>query len=299
MNVFGAVIRRRRLMDTAGGQARRASILVAALTAEEPKHILDRRANVTRMRMEWDERVESLTEIEFIQRYRLDLESFQTLIDKIRDRVEPKHPPPATSGSPISAEIRLSCALRFLCGGAPVDIADMHGIAVSTLHAHLWKTIKAIDEVETLPLMRWLKQLDDDGASMDLQRTAAAYDARTDGVMTGCIGAIDGLAIKVKRPKVNPAHYYCRKGFYSYNMQAICDSSHKFTWVSILTAGATNDGVALSVSKLNGVLSDENHRLARTHYWVSGDDAYKGVAHSTNSLCTPFAGRNVTARQDN
>ena len=53
----------------------------------------------------------------------------------------------------------------------------------------------------------------------------------TNGAVRGCVGAIDGVAIRIRRPLSsdsglfgrvdNPALYFNRKGFYSVNMQAV------------------------------------------------------------------------------
>ena len=45
------------------------------------------------------------------------------------------------------------------------------------------------------------------------------------GASYGTFGAIDGLAIQMKCPSgvADPVNYYCRKGFYALNVQAICD----------------------------------------------------------------------------
>ena len=301
MDSMMAGILRKRRTGTAGSRAtsvlaqKRASVLVAALAAEEdgPRRILHRVANVQRERMDWPARVASLTTNEFIARYRVDLQGFEELCEKIRPMLK------RMTGTSVAAELKLSCALRFLCGAQKVDVADLHGLGESTAIKYLWATLACIDAVEELPLMKYLDELEADGESPGLRAISSKYDNRSGGVMTGCIGALDGLAIKVYRPRENPSHYYCRKGFYSFNMQGICDSDHKFTWCSILTAGATNDGIAISVSSLNQVLSDPEHALASKHYWLSGDDAYKGIAHDTNSLCTPFSGNKVTEREDN
>ena len=55
--------------------------------------------------------------------------------------------------------------------------------------------------------------------------------ART--VMHNIVGAIDGIAVKIRKPRVrsdkvsNPDSFFCRKGFFALNVQAICDADKK------------------------------------------------------------------------
>ena len=69
----------------------------------------------------------------------------------------------------------------------------------------------------------------------------------------GHVMAIDGLAIRIQTPHNtetgNVMSYKNRKGFLSVNMQAGCDSSLKFRFVSIMTAGSTHDNTAFLVSE--------------------------------------------------
>ena len=69
----------------------------------------------------------------------------------------------------------------------------------------------------------------------------------------GHIMTIDGLAIRIQTPgsseTSNPMSYKNRKGFSSINMQAGCDSSLKFRFVSIMTAGSTHNNTAYLVSE--------------------------------------------------
>jgi hypothetical protein len=53
----------------------------------------------------------------------------------------------------------------------------------------------------------------------------------------GCFGSLDGLVLKIKRPVItkdlpNLGVYYCRKGFFALNCQAICDVRKRVLWMS-------------------------------------------------------------------
>ena len=63
--------------------------------------------------------------------------------------------------------------------------------------------------------------------------------------------------------------------------------------------GSTHDSTAFSLTKLAKVLQDPDHLLARSDYWIAGDDAYKGNANSMHgSLLTPYPGKKIGEWKD-
>ena len=81
----------------------------------------------------------------------------------------------------------------------------------------------------------------------------------SDGVFQGCIGALDGLAIRIKKPDkgssiVNPGAYYCQKGFYALNCQAICDSKKRILWMSSAHQGSCHNSTAFQSTVLHRLI---------------------------------------------
>ena len=78
-------------------------------------------------------------------------------------------------------------------------------------------------------------------------------------VFNGVVGAIDGILIKIKCPSLMevgmPKHYYCRKGFYALNVQAVTDARKRFIFVAMDMPGATHDARAYSFSALFAVIN--------------------------------------------
>ena len=68
-------------------------------------------------------------------------------------------------------------------------------------------------------------------------------------VFKGVIGAVDGILIKIKCPSDNecrrPAKFWCRKGYYSVNMQAVVDAYGRFIYAAVDMPGALLDCTAL------------------------------------------------------
>ena len=131
-----------------------------------------------------------------------------------------------------------------------------------------------------------------------MQEIEDGFSALSGKIMKGIVGAIDGIAIKLSKPRMsdcpNPADYFCRKGFYSLNVQAICDSNRQFRWVSSCCTGATHDSTAYGLANLrdhvdNGDLNFDDEVGGIRYRCIIGDDAYsihKGIV-------TPYSSRSV------
>ncbi len=77
----------------------------------------------------------------------------------------------------------------------------------------------------------------------------------SNGVFRGCIGAVNGLAIKIKRPTFtgtlrDPGAYYCQKGFFLHALNCqgtICDNNKKVhQWISSRNIGSSHDSLAFT-----------------------------------------------------
>jgi hypothetical protein len=99
----------------------------------------------------------------------------------------------------------------------------------------------------------------------------------------GCVGAVDGLLLHITKPadRYNPAHYFCRKGFYAIPLQVVCDSNYRVIYISMKCADSTHDRVANEVSALHEKLSSGHLQRG---IWIAWDEAYWG----TESLLTPW-----------
>ena len=110
---------------------------------------------------------------------------------------------------------------------------------------------------------------------MNCKRLAENMFQRSQQTISRCIGALDGMCVRINKPREsdvdNPLHFLNRKGFFSINLQAICDADRKFIWYSMDTAGGTHDSLAFKLSDL-GMKLDENG--IKEGYWIAGDDAY-------------------------
>jgi len=73
----------------------------------------------------------------------------------------------------------------------------------------------------------------------------------------------------------------------------MCDSSYQFQYVSIVIPGSTHDSMAMAMSSLARLIARQSDGLI-PGFWIAADDAYA----CTNSILTPWPGRNLSVAQD-
>lgn len=218
----------------------------------------------------------------FARMYRMPKDIFFVLAERI-----------STAGNQIKLRscplMRLSITLRWLAGGSYLDLAMAHHVSVSSVYNHIDNTISAIDTVLRLHFpyndKTWL------------ERSSLGFSRNGRSPISGCCAALDGIAIKIAEPASrdvpNPSTYYNRKGFFALNIQALCDSSYRFLFVSALTPGSTHDSTALSMSSLSSLVSREESGLL-DKYWIAADEAYV----CTKRIICPWPGKNLSIEKD-
>jgi len=123
----------------------------------------------------------------------------------------------------------------------------------------------------------------------------------SDGHFVGCIGALDSIALKIGCPQLdrdqvaNPGDYYCRKGFYALNMQAIFDPFKRFLWLSSGHIGSCTDARAYPDTELYQLFLLKAEILMQQGYFLVGDSGY----FLRSFLMTPFAKAASKSERDN
>ena len=181
-----------------------------------------------------------------------------------------------STGGFISGEVKLAMTLRILGGGSFMDIAMLFGNSFN--HAH--KIVGSV--VENWLLHPQFYPIDGTAYCRDQDRmrnVARQFHVASQGIMTGCIGAIDGWVVKVKPPSArdgvhDPASFYSRKGFFGINVQAIVDKNKRVLYRSILSRGAEHDSTAFKNCSLYAWLMDNWNTLRELGYYFIGDSAY-------------------------
>jgi len=162
-------------------------------------------------------------------------------------------------------------------------------------HQQFYRVLKRTIErlMQTLPdfeLGPALRSRDED----TLGPIMAGFAARTDGLLRGVVGAIDGLLIPIKRPGKSAGNervYRCRKGFFAYNVQAIADVRGRFLHAQVARCpGAAHDSYAWTCSRLCHEMRGDTPMAAwmrRTGKYLIGDDAYS----ASHTLVVPWPGK--------
>ena len=75
--------------------------------------------------------------------------------------------------------------------------------------------------------------------------------------MVQAFGCIDGTHVRIKRPVKDPQDYYCFKGFYLLNVQAVCDYRGVFMDVDCRWPGSVHDAKVFSNSSISHKLREQ------------------------------------------
>jgi hypothetical protein len=278
-------------------------------------------------RLCWGGRVNALTSRGFLQRYKLTKGLFATVAGTISRHLKVAGGKAAASCPPIPVELQLSATLRFFAGGHIFDICDLHGFSISSFYrilrgpddapagSPIGGVTGAIIAVLNFP----------DMADWDVMSAVErGYADITRGAIRGFVGSLDGLQIRIRKPRSreapNPAIYANRKKFYAINVQAICDSTRRFLWFSASSAGGTHDSRAFQNTALYGRLVDgtafpwtryfiyyyfliqvrthpiyQSTRRSDFSPMIAADEAYGQSA----VIMTPFSGKDLAPDRDN
>ena len=88
------------------------------------------------------------------------------------------------------------------------------------------------------------------------------FSKRSNGVLKGVIGALDGWLVKIRRTcnkldgATNHVPYYSRKGYYGLNVQCIVDDRKKVLWSKFNNKGASHDNTCFKESELYKILKE-------------------------------------------
>lgn len=143
---------------------------------------------------------------------------------------------------PISVEKQLYVTLWYLGGSdSIIRIADRFGIAESSVVVCRNRIIDTILNNLKSKFINWPH-------AEILEQTIDKFHQRNG--FPGVIGALDGTHISIKAPTENPQSYINRKGYYSLQLQAVCDSDMKFLNCFWGYAGSCHDARVLRNSDL-------------------------------------------------
>ncbi|KAJ3658909.1 hypothetical protein Zmor_010623 [Zophobas morio] len=140
----------------------------------------------------------------------------------------------------ISLELQLLIALRFFAKASyQTETGDLHGVSQASVGRIVLKVARAL--ASRLPqFVYWPENFR--GFKQNF------YNIRA---FPGVVGCIDCTHIKIKNPDGRrPLLYYCRKGFYSLNVQVICDSNTRIMDIVTRWSGSVHDSRIFNNSRI-------------------------------------------------
>jgi len=188
-------------------------------------------------------------------------------------------------GGLVPGEVKVAISLRILAGGSYLDLSPLFEVSSAHIYQIFEQFLDWVLKALEFPLARYI--YDENWEA--LKGISDEFSYGSNGVFSGIIGALDGLAVRIRSPLLtevsDPGNYYCRKGFFALNVQAICDRSRRFTWVYTSNKGSTHDSVAFTNSRLYSLMSAKAVLLEQQGIYLVGDSAY----NLTPFLLVPFS----------
>ena len=146
-----------------------------------------------------------------------------------------------TTGGYINSETKLAITLRFMAGGSFLDIAALYCCGYTHANEIFHTTIERWICNDEVIKFEGLDYLDNVPLILGNAKSFSSTGCHQ-GVFSGVIGSLDGWLVKIRRPKKSDrvgdvASFYCRKGFYAVNVQAIVNKNKLVLWRSIKCRG--------------------------------------------------------------
>ena len=186
-----------------------------------------------------------------------------------------------TSGGYIAGEVKLAITLRLLSGASYLDIGALYCCGYTYCYEIFHDVIKDWinnDNIEKLkfPGLAYFKDVE------AMQKNARAFQTcgTHGGIISGCVGALDGWLVKIRRPGIRGEvvgaikNYFSRKGYYGVNVQAIVNRDKIVLWRSIKCPGAEHDSTAFKKTNLHGILLSTFRDFLSKGFYLIGDSAY-------------------------
>ena len=247
-------------------------------------------------RVPWSHVDSMLNERQFRRMFRMTRECFHLLCDKIKISVGENtfksqiyidtfldHPGTIhyancrTTGGFISGETKLAITIRLLSGGDCMDLGVIFDISSNHCRVIMYEVLEHWINGSKIGGIDIQSYLNDEAA---LAKVSAGFSQRSDGVLKGAIGAIDGWLVRIQKPSFrmdrikNSLSFYSRKGFFALNVQCIVDHNKKVLWASYRHKGASHDSSAFRDTKLYTLLKKKAAWLYQRGYFLLGDSAY-------------------------
>ncbi|XP_045541630.1 putative nuclease HARBI1 [Papilio machaon] len=203
----------------------------------------------------------NLSDIEFKNRFRLSKSASKFLCAELRQKTSIK------STKRISLEEKVLCALSFYATGSYQRLVGEGKYLGQTTVS---KYVREVTDALTTPeLINYFIKFPITRSQRDLIKKKFY----TKFGIPGTIGCVDGSHFHIFSPSSEiEHHFYCRKHFYSLNVQMICDSDCRILNVNAKYGGATHDAFIWENSDANKFMQELYRNNEQV--WLLGDSGY-------------------------
>ena len=163
--------------------------------------------------------------------------------------------------------------LRLLAGGMIYDIAGCWGVYPTSVYRVFDRVLCWVNVIPfgMVDIKRYLSA-DDCVESRIRKSVMAGFAKLSSGVLTGCIGVLDGWTPKVEGN--GRTSLYTRKGYNAVNVQILGDHLKRILWLSDKYVGSTHDSPAFQDTELYRLLLANFRDLLERMEYILADSAY-------------------------
>ena len=205
---------------------------------------LPRSARWEHRRVNFGEHVEQLMhEGKFRNEYRMSLSAFEHLVDTLAPSLQ-RDEHRSRSAQAIQPEHIAALGLRALGGGRLSDIRHIIGCSRAAAYVAFDDFVNAVNACPEFDIINFPVTASEWKAVND------GFTAKSsDGIMQGCVGAIDGYFQRVQAPRQKEvgnveAYYSGHYEDYGVNCQACVKSDLSFMYFGVVAPGSTNDNIS-------------------------------------------------------
>jgi len=184
---------------------------------------------------------EELDDLEFFKRFRLQKESCRMVLNRIQDEIKS----PTDRNHAISPATKLFLTLRFYAtGNMLIAVADFVGVSKSAACSIVSLVTVAIASLRAEYVKFSETQAEREAVKEEFYRIAR---------FPHVIGAIDCTHVRIQSPGGNEAERYRnRKGYFSWNVQTICDARLRIIDIVARWPGSARDQTIFNNSRIKG-----------------------------------------------
>lgn len=200
-----------------------------------------------------------LDDVDFKKRFRMKKDTVESISNMLHGLFEPVD----RLNNPISKLNQILICLRFYATGSfQINIGDHFNVSQSTVSRIVRKVTR--DIVRLRPNFIKMPETDE-----EKRRTILGFYQIAN--FPGVIGAVDCTHIKIKSPGGNQAEVFRnRKGYFSINVQAVCNSNLKITDIVSRWPGSVHDTTIFNDSNIRARFEGGEF----VPYYLVGDGGY-------------------------